>query len=275
MRAFPLSIAVLVAMLAPAWTSAAESSDAVAPQGVIHLFNGKDLSGWYPWLKGVGRKDPKKVFSVKDGVIHVSGEGDGYLATDRAYKDYRLVVEYRWGQKTDGSGNVRNAGVLLHGTGADGTANGAWMTSIECQLAQGCEGDLIVIRGKDAAGKTIPATIASETIVASDGNPRWRQGGKKTVYSGRQFWWSKHEPGFEEKLDARGRDDAASPLGQWTRVECVCQGSRITVKINGTPVNEAYDVFPASGKILLQNEGNEIEYRVLELHPLSTPAPAR
>ena len=33
-------------------------------------------------------------------------------------------------------------------------------------------------------------------------------------------------------------------------------------------VNEALDVWPTSGKILLQNEGNEIYYRTFELHPL-------
>ena len=128
---------------------------------VIRLFNGKDLSGWHTWLKESERKDPKKVFTARDATIHVSGEGSGYLATERAYKDYHLVVEYKWGKRTDGSKYVRNAGVLLHAVGPDGGARGVWMTSIECQLAQGCEGDLIVIRGKDENGKTIPATITS------------------------------------------------------------------------------------------------------------------
>ncbi len=235
---------------------------------VIRLFNGKDLSGWHTWLKESARKDPKKVFTVHDGSIQVSGEGSGYLATERAYKNYHLVVEYKWGKRTDGSKYVRNAGVLLHAVGPDGGARGVWMTSIECQLAQGCEGDLIVIRGKDENGKTVPATITSETVIASDGRTRWKKGGKKTVYSGRQLWWSKHQPGFKELLDTRGKDDVASPLGQWTRVECICSGDRITIKINGVTVNECFDTRPSAGKILLQNEGNEIYYRRLELHPL-------
>jgi hypothetical protein len=236
---------------------------------VIRLFNGKDLTGWYTWLKASGREDPRKVFTVQDGVIHVSGEGAGYLATEKAYHDYHLIVEYKWGRRTDGSGAVRNAGVLLHAIGPDGGAGGVWMTSIECQLAQGCEGDLIVIRGKDQDGKTIPATITSETVIASDGKTRWSKGGKKTVYSGKQFWWSKHQPGFQERLDTRGKDDVASPLGEWTRVDCICSGDRITIKINGVTVNECFDARPSAGKILLQNEGNEIYYRRLELHPLA------
>ena len=36
-----------------------------------------------------------------------------------------------------------------------------WMSSIECQLAQGCVGDLIPIRGKDEAGSDIPVRFTS------------------------------------------------------------------------------------------------------------------
>ena len=59
-----------------------------------------------------------------------------------------------------------------------------------------------------------------------------------------------------------------SPLGEWTRVECTCDGNTITVTVNGTTVNHAYDVFPAAGKILLQCEGFELFVRKFELHPL-------
>ena len=249
-------------------TGAAEDQPISPSDGVIRLFNGKDLSGWTPWLKGIGRKNPNQVYSIKDGAIRISGEGLGYLATEKSCKDYRLIVEYKWGERTDGSGNVRNSGILLHAVGADGGANGVFMTCIEVQLAQGCEGDLIVIRGKDEAGKTLPATITSETQLASDGKTRWKKGGTRTVYSGRQFWWSKHEPGFQEKLDTRGKDDVAGPVGQWTRVECICTGTRITVKVNGQTVNECFDVWPAAGKILLENEGNEVYFRSVELHPI-------
>jgi lysophospholipase L1-like esterase len=51
-------------------------------------------------------------------------------------------------------------------------------------------------------------------------------------------------------------------------VECVCAGDRVTVLVNGKRVNEAYEVFPAAGKILLQCEGSEIFFRKIELHPL-------
>jgi hypothetical protein len=57
-------------------------------------------------------------------------------------------------------------------------------------------------------------------------------------------------------------------VGQWTRVDIFCRGNRVTVKINGVVVNEALDVTPAFGKILLQNEGSEIYYRNWQLAPL-------
>ncbi len=144
------------------------------------------------------------------------------------------------------------------------------MASIEVQLAQGCEGDLIVIRGKDEQDKVIPVKITSDTITAADGRTRWKKGGRKTDYAGKQFWWSRHEVGFKELRDTRGKNDLASPLGEWTNVECICDGDRITVKINGQTVNACYNIFPGAGRILLENEKNEIYFRNFEIRPLKT-----
>jgi len=245
-----------------------DNTAAISPKGqVIQLFNGKDLTGLYGWLKDSKFEDPRKVFSVKDRLLRISGEVAGYLGTRKQYRDYRLLVEYKWGSRTDGSGTVRNSGLLLHAIGEDGNPS-PWMSSIECQVAQGCVGDLIVIRGKNPDGSTIPVTVTSETILASDGRTRWKKGGKPTVYSGKQFWWSLHEPDFKEILDTRGKQDVESPLTEWTRVECICRGNRITVLVNGITVNECFDVFPSAGKILLESEGFEVFFRKFELHPL-------
>jgi hypothetical protein len=248
-------------------------SDPVTPKGdVIRLFNGKDLAGLSTWLKGAKRADPRKVFSVRGGHLHISGDGFGYVATDNPYRDYHLVVEYRWGKRTDGGKYVRNSGVLLHAVGPDGGAGGAWMSSVECQLAQGCVGDLIVIRGKDEKGKVIPVQLTADVALGPDKRPRWKEGGAPRVFTRGQLWWSMHDPGFKELLDTRGKDDVESPLGEWTRVECLCAGKTITVKVNGTTVNKCYDVYPSAGKILLQSEGFELSVRRFELHPLKKPA---
>jgi hypothetical protein len=245
-----------------------KKSEPVTPKETLRLFNGKDLTGLTPWLKQTKHEDPRKVFTVHDGMIHVSGEDNGYLATDKEYKDYHLSVEYKWGKRTDGGKFVRNSGVLLHAVGPDGGARGVWMSCVECQLAQGCVGDLIVIRGKDKDDKEIPVSLTAETVLGPDKRPRWKKGGEPRVFTNRQLWWSLHDPDFQELLDTRGKNDVESLLGEWTKVECVCAGKRITVVVNGTTVNECYDVFPAAGKILLQSEGFEIFFRNVELRPL-------
>ena len=66
-------------------------------------------------------------------------------------------------------------------------------------------------------------------------------------------------------MDTRGKDDLESPLGEWAKVECICQGSKIEIRVNGTTVNKAFDVFPAAGKILLQTEGFEVDFRGVEV----------
>jgi hypothetical protein len=243
----------------------------ITPQEVIRPFNGQDLSGFTTWLKKSGHDDPQHVFKVENGTIRCGAEDMGYLATKAAYQDFHLSVEYKWGLKNTADKYVRNSGILLHAVGPDGSQSGVWMTSIECQLAQGCEGDLIVISGKTAEGKPYPATITSSTRTAEDGRTRWAKDGQKTVYSGKQFWWSKHQPFFEELSDTRGKKDVASPLGEWTRVECLCAGSIITIKINGETVNECDAPQPAVGKILLQTEGHEVYFRNLEIRPLANP----
>ena len=238
------------------------------PSEVLRPFDQTELRSFTTWLKKTGREDPDRVFRLENGILRCGDEDLGYIATREAYKDFHLSIEYRWGRKNANDKYVRNSGVLLHGVGPDGSQNGVWMTSIECQLAQGCEGDLIVIKGRSAAGDPFPATITSNTTVVEDGKTRWQKAGRPTVHSGKQFWWSQHQPFFKELIDTRGKDDVASPLGEWTKVECLCSGSRITIKINGVTVNECFDVHPAAGKILLQTEGHEVFFRNLELRPL-------
>src|SRR5207247_7198903 len=84
---------------------------------VIRLFNGRDLAGLSTWLKDTKHDDPRRVFRVTDGVLHITGDGFGYVATRQAYRDYHLVVEYRRGRKPDRGRVVRNSGTRLHATG--------------------------------------------------------------------------------------------------------------------------------------------------------------
>ncbi|MCA9268522.1 MAG: DUF1080 domain-containing protein, partial [Planctomycetales bacterium] len=233
------------------------------------LFTNAKLDDGYVWLERTGRDATERVVSVNDGLVRMGPEDNGYLATREEYRDFHLSLEFRWGELKTPSKYVRNSGLLLHGHGPDGAAGGRWISSIECQLAQGCEGDFILIRGRDDQGKAIDGAFAAYVEVGSDKRPRWNpDAGKLTQYSGRQFWWNKHEVGFEELIDTRGKDDVASPLGEWTRVEAICAADRVTIKINGTTVNECVAASPAAGKIALQGEGYEVFFRNVEIRPL-------
>ena len=63
------------------------SDEASSPKdGVVKLFNGKDYTGLVKWLKKTGHEDPKKVFRVTDGMLHFTGEDNGYVATEKALR---------------------------------------------------------------------------------------------------------------------------------------------------------------------------------------------
>jgi hypothetical protein len=242
----------------------AEDAKPITPRETIKLFNGKDLTGFYTWLRDTKTEDPKKVYSVVDGAIRIAGMPMGYLATKDAYENYRLTAEFKWGKEVYGAKGVRNSGLLLHMNGVDNV----WPASIECQLAQGCVGDFIAIRGKDAKGEAIATRFMGEVELGPDKRPRWKKGGTAREFPKGQMWWSLHEPFFKEDIDTRGKQDVDSPLGEWTKMECICDGKRITIRVNGTTVNECYDAFPSAGRILLQSEGFEIWFRNVELHPI-------
>jgi hypothetical protein len=132
-------------------------------------------------------------------------------------------------------------------------------------------GDLILIRGKDEKGEEIPVRITAETELAPDKRRhRWKEGGEKKTFppTRGQFWWSKHDWDFEELLDTRGKNDVESPVGEWTKMECIADGDKLTIKVNGQTVNHVTDVYPSAGKILLQTEGSEIYFRKFEIGPI-------
>lgn len=265
-----LLFAALIASTGTDPARAGEPTPITPKDGVIRLFNGRDLDGFYTWLQDTKYEDPRKVFTVHDGLLHISGDGFGAVTTKSTYKDYHLVIEFRWGERTwgDRKEKARDSGVLIHGTGADGCYRGNWMNSIEAQIIEGGVGDILAVRGVDAAGEPMPISVSAETTKDRDGETVWKAGGeKKTIQRGRINWYGR-DPDWADKLGFRGRDDVESPFGRWTRMDVVCDGDRVTILVNGIKVNEAFDLVPSAGKILVQTEQAEIFVRRLELWPL-------
>ena len=97
-------------------------ADVQPPEGFTALFNGRDLNGWHGWAihaKGGSpadlakmsteervqkiaewTEDAKKHWSVENGELVNDGHG-AYLATDKEYRDYELLIEYKTVPKAD------------------------------------------------------------------------------------------------------------------------------------------------------------------------------
>jgi hypothetical protein len=232
------------------------------------LFNGKNLDGWYTYLQHRGRdSDPKKVFTVQDGMIRISGEEWGCITTVDEYEDYKIKLEFKWGRKTFAPRieNTRDSGLLLHSQGEDGGSQGIWMHSIECQIIEGGTGDFIVV-GDGSDQFQITSTVALEKqggsfLYEPNGQPQ-------TINEGRLNWYGR-DPEWKDVFGFRGKRDVEKPAGAWNTLECEVIDGTISIYLNGTLVNKATSVKPERGRIQLQSEGAEIFLKKIELTPIS------
>ncbi len=234
----------------------------------INLFNGKNLDGWYTFIQKRGRDiDPKKVFTVHDGLIHITGEEYGSITTEKEYANYKLVVEFKWGEHTYAPRieNARDNGILLHSTGVDGAYSGIWMYSIECQIIEGGVGDFLVV-GDGSSQFALTSTVAPEKQGSS--YVFQPSGAPATINGGRINWFGR-DPGWKDVKGFRGKNNIEKPLGEWNRMECIADGDKISIILNGTLVNQAFKVKPSAGRIQIQSEGAEIFFRKVALMPLN------
>lgn len=268
---------------APTAAAAAVARDEprpVRPTEAVKLFNGRSLDGFETWQVDSKHDDPRGVFTVKDGAIRISGDGFGYLATKQRFRDYHLIVEFRWGERNlrNRVGKARDSGIFLHATGPHGNSydgDGAYMAAIECNVMEGAVGDFLLIKGKDARGRNIPIKVTADVANEKDADGwfTWRPDAREydkrvTLDDGGRINWFGKDPKWRDTFGFRGRNDVEKKAGEWNTVECICDGGTITIKVNGTVVNQVRDVQPRAGRILLQCEGSEVFYRRVELKPV-------
>jgi hypothetical protein len=258
---------------------AQDLEEAIKPDRPIQLFNGKDLSNFYTWLVDSKTEDPDRVFMVVDQVdgspaIRISGQHWGGIITQQSYRDYHLIVEFRWGLETWGSRTqrTRDSGILVHCQGPDGNTgsdmNGPWMRSLEAQIIQGGVGDIILVAGHDASGQRITPRLKANVKNDRDGEPVYASDGEVREFRGGRINWFGRDPDWVDILDFRGSRDVESPVGEWTRLEVICDGDTITNIVNGRVVNRGFDADLTSGKILIQSEAAEIYIRRVEVRPV-------
>ena len=214
---------------------------------------------------------PKDIWTfAKDGTFNISGRGYGYVATKENYRDYHLVLEFKWGTKTWGGREkkAKDNGILLHAYGPHGAYSDTWMASIEAQIIEGGVGDILVLSPKLADGTELTTSLSAEFVLDRDQEKIWKQGApRQTVTKGRINWKGRDED-WSDTVGFRGNNDVESPSGEWNRLEIIAKGDTLQYFVNGALINEAFDCKPSEGKILLQTEGAEMIVRRYELYPL-------
>lgn len=201
----------------------------------ISLFNGVDLTGWHTDVPAADENpDVAPSFIVRDGLLVSQGRPAGHLITDESFRDYRLVVEYRW------PGEPGNCGVLVH-VSVPRRLYRMFPQSIECQMHVGNAGDFWCI-GEDIVVPDMVKRRGPEEEWGVDGNKKRRI--------------------------LNLTDDSESPLGEWNEMVIECRGNEIDVWVNGDHVNHGFDCTADRGQIAIQAEGAVCEFRKLELTPL-------
>lgn len=230
----------------------------------ISLFNGKNLEGWtldvpardklteatdMKIQNGVITFDTRKCewwnatppsFIVRDGLLVSLGKPGGHLVTNEVFSNYKLVVEYRF-SKTPG-----NCGVLVHAS-TPRRLYDMFPQSIEVQMQHENAGDFWCI---------------GENIEVPDMETRRPRKDPSQAFGG-------------DAKDARRiinlTDGSEKPLGEWNTMQIECKGDEVIVHVNGTLVNHGRKSTATSGKIALQAEGSEVEFRKVELTRITQP----
>ena len=199
-------------------------------QGFKPLFNGKDFTGWYSFLKNKGKNnDSNQVFTVNNGLLHITGQDFGYIVTEKSFTDFHLVVEFKWGEKKypPRENVVRDNGICYYVVAQDKV----WPRSVECQIQEGDCGDFWLIDSVTAVVDGVQQGPTKNTRVTK-------------------------------------KKDNEKPTGEWNRLEIIAAKGKCTHIVNGVIVNEGENVSLRSGRILIQSEGAEIYYRKIEVKEL-------
>ena len=215
-----------------------QSDQVVTPDRVTPLFNGKDLSNWDADVpaRDTNPNAPAS-FIIRNGMLVSLGKPEGHLVTKQQYRDYRLEAEYRF------AGKPGNCGILVHASRPRALYK-MFPQSIEVQMMSGDAGDFWCIQ---------------ENIEVPDMEKRRpRKAGEK---------WGGAEGDARRILNLT--DKSEKPVGEWNTMAIEARGRTIKVWVNGDLVNEGSNATVDHGKIAVQAEGAEVEFRRLEIGPLS------
>jgi hypothetical protein len=246
------------------YSVSATAQEAPKPEsGWISLFNGKDLTGWTPKIKGYELGDNfGNTFRVEDGVMKVSY--DQYQKFDNKfghifYKDkfshYRLKVEYRFvGDQCPGAPSwaTRNSGAMIHCQPPETmTKDQDFPVSIEVQF----------LGGLGKGERTTGNVCSPGTHIVMDGQliKRHCNNSKSKTFHGDQW--------VTAEVEVHG-DKSIKHFINGEEVLSYEQPQLDDSDPNARPLIKDGQVLIHEGFISLQSESHPIEFRKVELKVL-------
>ena len=203
----------------------------------ISLFNGKDLNGWHVDVPEMDdNPDAINPFIVRKKMLVSLGTPGGHLITDKEYRDYRLEVKYRF------AGKPGNCGVLVHASTPRALYK-MFPKSMEVQMMHENAGDFWCI---------------VEDIKVPDMEAR----------RGKPEEWGITEGKKRRVLNLT--DNSEKKVGKWNTMIVECLDREVKVWVNGDLVNHGFDCTASSGQIAVQAEGSEVEFKKLQLTPITS-----
>ncbi|MES2458311.1 MAG: DUF1080 domain-containing protein [Bacteroidota bacterium] len=204
-------------------------------KGFKKLFDGKTTKGWHSF----GKTEASAKWKAEDGVLHFdpAGEGDGGdLVTDKEYSNFHLKIEWKVAPNS-------NSGIIFYVKDEPAKYGATYFTGLEMQ------------------------------VLDNDGHPD----GKIT----------KHRAGDLYDL-IKSNSEPVKPVGEWNTAEVISKDGKLELKLNGvttvsttlwtqdwkTLVSKSkfaqwgdFGTFK-SGKIALQDHGDNVWYRNIEIKEL-------
>ncbi|MFN3151540.1 family 16 glycoside hydrolase [Bremerella sp.] len=185
------------------------------------------------------------------GKLTVSGETWGYIRTAKHYRDYHLVLEYRFTGSTSGKRKLkaRDSGLLLHCFGEDGSRRRNWIPSIEVQIMEGATGDFIVLGPFDDSGNLLPVHLESTVEFRSKkakvpyySPDRESRVMPKDETGANAVFHVMRNRNYREVRDWHHQDDAdySTESQQWNRLDVIANNDKIDVYVNGHLVNRGW-----------------------------------
>jgi hypothetical protein len=241
-------------------TALAQGTARAADDDWKPLFNGKDLDGWTPKIKGhdLG-DDPYRTFRVEDGVLKVSydrydkfNDRFGHLFYKTKFGDYRLRVEYRFvGDQCPGgpAWALRNSGAMIHGQPPETMGKDqSFPVSIEVQFLGG--------NGKDKRPTGNVCTPGTNIVMDGQLITRHCTDSKSQTYHGDQWVTAEVEVHGHGKIRHYINGELVIEYEQ-AQFDDKDADARKLIKDGQLKISE--------GSISLQSESHPIEFRKVEI----------